>query len=62
MQVRALEAELSRRLHDAGLDQSCARILVVTRLIPEVRVTWRVCDRACITCHHMPHRAAAVCA
>lgn len=35
LQVRNLEAEMRRRLYDAGLEEDAARVIVVTRLIPE---------------------------
>lgn len=35
-QVRALEREMRLRLQEAGLPQEAARILVITRLIPDV--------------------------
>lgn len=38
-QVRALERELSARLHDAGLHDVHPDIVVVTRLIPEAHGT-----------------------
>ncbi len=41
-QVRALEKEMRRRIHEQGLDIA-PRILVVTRLIPEARGT--TCDQ-----------------
>ncbi|KAG1674817.1 hypothetical protein FOA52_015204 [Chlamydomonas sp. UWO 241] len=41
--VTALEAEMKRRMEDAGRDPSSVRILIVTRLIPEARGT--SCDQ-----------------
>lgn len=41
-QVRALEAEMRARLRRAGLPPEAARILVVTRLIPDVSGCWLV--------------------
>ena len=36
-QVRALEQELRRRLHEQGLPEVIPKVIVVTRLIPEAR-------------------------
>ncbi|KAG1674815.1 hypothetical protein FOA52_015202 [Chlamydomonas sp. UWO 241] len=41
--VKAIEAEMKRRMEDAGRDPSSVRILIVTRLIPEARGT--SCDQ-----------------
>ncbi|CAG9465433.1 unnamed protein product [Pedinophyceae sp. YPF-701] len=51
-QVKALEREMARRIHEAGLDAT-PRILVVTRLIPEARGT--TCDQPREKIHGCEH-------